>query len=149
MEKVENLGGFNCGTIVVAGFPGIGKSFLKDIGGDRVADLHHKNFDRDSFPENCVDYVQSLLGKAEIILTSTHRDVLMELERVGIDYILVYPDKSLKNEYLDRYKKSTYKDSLNRKWELFMKNMEGANPAKRIILKSGEYLKDKLNLLYL
>jgi hypothetical protein len=146
MEKIDTE--LNKGTVVIAGFPGVGKSYLKSIGEDKVVDINY-NFDKDNFPENYVDYVQSLLGKKEIVLISTHRDILMEIERVGIDYILVYPQEDLKIEYVRRYGESQFSKLLDQKWDLFIKNMSNANPNKRIVLKSGEYLKDKLNFLYL
>jgi hypothetical protein len=151
--KIDKFEDFNKGSLVVAGFPGIGKSHLKDMGGDKISDSDSSKFPKDSFPENYIDHIQSLLGKKEIILVSTHKDVLMEMERVGIDYILVYPDRSLKSEYLDRYRNrkspTQFVNVLDQKWDSFMKDIDAANPNKRIILKSGEYLMDKLTSLYL
>lgn len=147
--KIDKFENFNNGSIVIAGFPGIGKSHLKSIGGDKVIDINISEFNKEEFPENCVDYIQSILGEKEIIIVPAHRDILIEMERVGINYILIYPDRSLKSEYLERYKGNKFADSLSKKWDSFMNNVDSANPNKRIILKSGEYIKDKLNLLYL
>ena len=143
----------NKGSVVVSGFPGIGKSYLCKIGGDKIEDVSHIRFNSEFFPEFYVDHIMSLLGKREIILISSHRDVLIELERVGIDYILVHPSRKSKNEYINRYKSmnlsSQFINTFDSKWESYLRDIESACPSKRIVLKSGEYLKDRLNSLYL
>lgn len=140
-------------SIVVAGFPGIGKTHLSKMSGDKIIDVSVRDFPKDDFPESYVDYVQSLFKTGKMILISTHRDVLMEIERVGIDYVLVYPERGLKDEYINRCKNNGssqgFISKLDKNWDLFMKNVDYAMPNKRIVLKSGEFILDKLTMLYL
>lgn len=135
-------------THIIAGFPGVGKSWLKDKLGEEVSDSDSSKFPKDEFPQNYIDHIKSLQGKKKIILVSTHKDVLNKLEEEGISYILAYPKRELKEEYLERYKERgsppQFIELLDKKWDSFIDDLEQANPTKRIILNKGEFLKDKL-----
>ena len=52
----------------------------------------------------------------------------MEIERVGIDYVLVYPERGLKDEYINRCKNNGssqgFISKLDKNWDLFMKNVD-------------------------
>lgn len=138
-------------SYIIAGFPGVGKSWLKnkDKLGNFISDSDSSKFSKEDFPQNYINHIKSLAGVKLIILVSTHKDVLDNLEKEGINYILVYPKRELKDEYLERYKQrgspQAFIDLLNNKWDSFMDDLENANPKKRIILGKGEFLKDKLN----
>ena len=90
-------------STIISGFPGIGKSFLSILEGDKVLDLDSGNF---SGENKWSLYKQTLLesiGKYKYILVSTHietRDILNEL---NIPYYIIFPDKSLKPNYIQRY----------------------------------------------
>lgn len=135
-------------TYIIAGFPGVGKSWLKNKLGDEVSDSDSSKFPKDEFPQNYINHIKSLIGNKKIILVSTHKDVLNNLEKENLDYILVYPNRELKDEYIKRYKErgspQAFLDLLNNKWDSFINDMENANPKKRIVLNKGEFLKDKL-----
>lgn len=138
----------NITTHVIAGFPGVGKSWLSDKLGDKVSDSDSSKFPKDGFPQNYINHIKSLIGVKKIILVSTHKPVLQALESEGIQYVLVHPGRDLKDEYLERYKKrgspQAFIDLLNKNWDSFMNDIESANPKRRIVLKAGEYLKDGL-----
>lgn len=135
-------------TYIIAGFPGVGKSWLKNKLGDEVSDSDSSKFPKDEFPQNYINHIKSLIGNKKIILVSTHKEVLNELEKENLDYILVYPNRELKDEYIKRYKErgspEQFLNLLNNKWDSFINDMEKANPKKRIVLNKGEFLKDKL-----
>lgn len=135
-------------TYIIAGFPGIGKSFLKNQYHQSVSDSDSSTFPKDQFPQNYIDHIKSLIGEKKLILVSTHKDVLNKLEEEKIDYILAYPKRELKGEYLERYKKrgspQVFLDLLESKWDSFLNDMETANPKKRIVLNEGEFLIDKI-----
>lgn len=140
-------------TYIIAGFPGIGKSWLKDKYGGYISDSDSSTFPKDEFPQNYITHIQSLIGKKTVILVSTHKEVLEGLESNNIDYILVYPQRKLKPEYLKRYKErgspEGFVNLLDSKWDNFMDDLEQrTKPKQRIILKKGEYLKDILNKIY-
>ena len=64
-----------------------------------------------------------------------------------IEYTLVYPDRSLKREYIERYKKrgspQAFIDLMEAKWDDFIDDCEN-DPSDKLVLRSGEYLKDVL-----
>lgn len=95
-------------TTVIAGFPGVGKSHAKRIldgSGYMVSDSDSSHHPKVGFPDNYLQHIQQLLdtGEYDYLFVSSHDIVRMELQERDIDYILVYPDKSLKEEYLRRY----------------------------------------------
>lgn len=56
-----------------------------------------------SFPWNYINNAQELLADGwNIIFLSTHREVLEELERRGLDYVVVYPCRELRKVWLKR-----------------------------------------------
>ena len=133
-------------TFIISGFPGVGKSWLKNKYKEGISDSDSSQFPKDDFPQNYIKHIKSLIGDKSIILTSTHKEVLDGLESENIDYILVYPQKELKEEYLERYKERGSPEGfiklLDSKWDEFMSDLENTYPKKRIILKEGQYLKD-------
>lgn len=106
-------------AIVIAGFPGVGKTYLfNEIG---CGDMEGMILDSDSssfswiqnengdkvrnpeFPKNYIQHIKDNLSKAKIILISTHKEVLQEMNDSGIKYIIVSPDLELKEEMIGRY----------------------------------------------
>jgi hypothetical protein len=138
-------------TYIIAGFPGVGKSWLKNKYGDKISDSDSSQFPKDEFPQNYINHIKSLIGNKIVILVSTHKEVLQELENNNIDYILVYPNRELKDEYLERYKQrgspEGFINLLNNKWDEFHNDLENTKPFKKIVLNKGEFLKDILNKL--
>jgi hypothetical protein len=107
-------------TKVISAFPACGKSYVfehkqdcfrgildsdssefswvKDVNGNNTTE---RNPD---FPNNYIQHIKDNLGKVEIIFVSSHDVVRNSLKENNIDYTLVYPDKSLKNEWMRRFK---------------------------------------------
>lgn len=135
-------------TVIIAGFPGVGKSFLYNQYGEDVSDSDSSKFSKDNFPQNYIEHIKSLIGGKKLILVSTHKEVLEALENEGLGYILVYPKRELKEEYIQRYKDrgspEGFINLLNSKWDEFHNDLENTNPKRRIILNKGEFLKDRL-----
>lgn len=120
---------------IIAGFPGIGKTYFKASFAskeskqilDSDSSFFHWKYTmetdgkvvrrpNENFVEDYVNYVQyqrqellkqpqmSSLPVNGIILVSTHPEVLSKLFYNHMYPILVYPDKSLKDVYLEKYK---------------------------------------------
>jgi hypothetical protein len=107
-------------TKVISAFPACGKSYsyknrqhlfkgildsdssefswIKDSEGNNTKE---RNPD---FPNNYIQHIKDNIGKVEIIFISSHDVVRKALKDNNIKYTLVYPDKSLKEEWLDRCK---------------------------------------------
>lgn len=107
-------------TMVIAAFPGTGKSFCVKNENDKfngILDSDSSNFSwvKDSngnntternpdFPNNYIKHIKENIGKVEVIFVSSHKEVREALEREGIEYILVYPNVFQKDDYIKRYK---------------------------------------------
>lgn len=97
-------------SIIVAGFAGIGKSWLKN---ESLLSQKWTVTDQDSADVVCkegnweTNYVADAISKAQrpyqIILISTHDKVREQLVAQQARFVLVYPDESLLQEYIDRW----------------------------------------------
>lgn len=92
---------------VISAFPGTGKSYFFQKFKDKVEihDSDSSTFDKDNFPENYLEHIKALMTTdKKTILVSSHEEVRNALVENGIKFYLIYPDKALKDEYIERYK---------------------------------------------
>lgn len=138
-------------TLIISGFPGVGKTSLyqKSSGDFIIMDSDSSTFDKKEFPENYICHIKENIGKADIILVSSHKDVRLALESHGIEFMLIYPNIGLKDEYLERYKQrgSTqgFIDLIAKNWELWINEimeLENNDYITKFELKSNEYLSE-------
>ena len=138
---------------VVAGFPGVGKSVLFKNSNLNVLDSDSSKFSwiepgvrHPDFPQNYINHIKVNIGVADIILVSSHDVVRKALAESGIEYYLVYPDISLKEEYLDRYRQRGNDEKfialLKSKWEEFILSIEEETFPTLLKLSSNQYLSD-------
>lgn len=95
-------------VLVVSGFPGIGKTTSVDMlkkEGYRVVDSDYSLWAKERFPRNYITHLSGLIrsGEYDVIFVSSHYVVREELIKRGIKFTLVYPDRSLKDAYIQRY----------------------------------------------
>jgi len=137
-------------TLIIAGFPGVGKSyFCNRVNGLLILDSDSSKFSQlPDFPQNYVRHIEENIGKADAILVSTHQVVRDALRERGIHYVLVYPDRSQKEAYLERYRNRGSSDDfismLEREWDTFIDSIEQEMFPIKIKLKDSEYLSDAL-----
>lgn len=143
-------------TLVISAFPGTGKSFItknnnkKDfvvLDSDSSEYSWFKKGERNpDFPNNYIKHIKENLGKADIIMVSSHKDVRDALVKNNIDFTLVYPDKSLKDEYIKRYQErgndEKFIETLDKNWNNWIEELENQTGCKKIVLKSGQFLSD-------
>ena len=134
-------------AVVISGFPGIGKSrFFKNNSSISVSDSDSSQFAKEDFPENYIRHIVNLLDVKNIIMVSSHKIVREALEKVGIKYFLVYPDRSLKEEYLSRYRERGSGDFfvgfVSTNWGAWIDEMEQSTYPTKIALQAGEFLSD-------
>ena len=133
---------------IISGFPGIGKSSLYNQAPERIADSDSSQFDKSEFPDNYIVHIRNLLeeGVKDYILVSSHFEVRDELEERGFPFFLVYPERGLKNEYLQRYRDrkspQAFVDMMDANWDKFITGCEDQEGCEHIVLKSGQYLAD-------
>lgn len=79
-----------------------------------------------------------------IILVSSHEDVRQMLRDQGIDYILAYPQRELKEEYIRRYKArgntEGFVNMMEEKWNDFIDSCDADPTDTKIVLGEGEFL---------
>lgn len=118
--------------VIVSGFPGIGKSRFAAAFMGTCSDSDSSLFDKSAFPGNYMDHIAGHLQlNTNVILVSSHkvvRDALIERE---MPYCLVYPDQSLKAEYLERYSgrnsPQAFIDLLDKNWDAWLAECRGVD----------------------
>jgi len=147
-------------TKIIAGYPGVGKShYSRNHPDETVLDSDSSSFSwttspdgsrsrNHEFPQNYIEHIKQNVGTAAIIFVSTHAEVRDALAKNGIDFVIVYPDSSLKEEYLQRFRErgdsQTFIDLMVAKWDEWHKELEELN-AKRVVLQSGEHMDDAID----
>ena len=148
-------------TIICAGFTGVGKSFfIKSNPNLKCMESESSNFtdnrgtnrilitENSEWPNNYLNHIKENIGKYDIIFVSTHKELRESLTENNIEFLLVYPDISLKEEYLERYKKrgssNDYLKLVDKNWETWINQLENEK-CKKIVLNSNEYLSDMFN----
>lgn len=159
-------------TIIISGFPGIGKTYMANVRWDPMipacADCESSNYQWKKDPlgiagptriENWVqDYVDDILklrdfgdtdkGYYDFILISTHEEVRHELRRRKVEYLIVYPNIILRNEYMIRYlKRGSSVDFLKKMYDTWNDKICSMiyDPMPAILLEKGQYLRDLFN----
>lgn len=146
----KSIGFKNKESLLICGFPGVGKSYLTKEFGSVVSDSDSSTFDKKDFPSNYIKHINSLIGKKKVICISTHKEVLDEVEKLGVNFLIIHPERSLKNEYLERYKErgspEEFVKMMGEKWDSFMDAIEQPRENSwRIVLKKGEFLGNYFN----
>lgn len=136
---------------VISAFPGCGKSHLYNILKETIdiLDSDSSKFDKANFPKNYIDHIKDNISKVDIILVSSHEDVRKELVKNKIDFTLVFPHISLKDQYIERYKKRGSPENfiklLDNNWDNWIEQLENQKNCNKIILKENQYLSDIIN----
>jgi len=144
-------------TKIISGFPGIGKTFYKQNSCLNVLDSDSSKFSwiekgirHPNFPQNYINHIKKNTNKVDIILVSSHKIVREALVNNNIGFTLIFPERNLKKEYIERFRNrgndKSFINLLETSWDLFVDEMENQKNCKIIRLKSGEFLTNK-NLL--
>ncbi|QIN99774.1 hypothetical protein vaffelhjerte_154 [Salmonella phage vaffelhjerte] len=133
---------------VISAFPGCGKTYFTKCF-PRVLDSDSSKFQKDNFPANYIEHISQAIEEGKLILVSSHKEVRDALHAAGIDFILLYPERELKEEYLARYKERGSPDSfislLDSKWDEWITSCE-CDPAISIPMESGEFITDLVSI---
>lgn len=153
--------------MLISGFPGIGKTALEskyqnviDLDGTYIFDLTSKqkkmNFEKlkginkpfnKDWPFCYIKDIKEKLLEYDIVLICQHKQLLLELDKQNIQYIIVYPQKDCIDEYMQRYKtRGNSEEYINKKRKSFYTqiNYLSQNTKNHWILEKGEYLEDRL-----
>ncbi|WPH68783.1 hypothetical protein [Stenotrophomonas phage BUCTxx100] len=116
-------------------------------------DSDSSQFDKVEFPQNYIQHIKSHIDFCSGVMpgltmfVSSHDVVRKALKENALDYTLVYPDRSLKEEWIERYNKrgspQSFIDLLTNKWDDFIDSCESDDGCKeRFVLQSGQGLSD-------
>jgi hypothetical protein len=138
-------------TKVYSAFPGCGKTTYFNTTDKNVLDSDSSKFDKRLFPENYLEHIKHNMNidSVDKILVSSHKVVRDVLTSNGIPYVLIYPERDLKDEYIQRYLERGNNDSfielLKNNWDVWMDEMDNQKGCNKIRLKSGEFLTDVID----
>lgn len=103
-----------------------------------------------NFPENYIRDIVSLAREGYIVLISSHKEVRDELNKRRIPFTIVLPSLDMKQEMIDRYIKRGNQENfvtmLENNYETFVNDLM-SDPNNKIVLDSGQYLKDVVRFI--
>ena len=133
-------------TKLISAFPGTGKSHFYNTSNLDVLDSDSSTFDKSNFPQNYIEHIKSNKGKIDIIMISTHEDVRDALVGNKLIFNLVYPERELNEEYIERYKQrgndGNFVKLLETNWDSWMDELESQKHCKHIRLSKGKFIAD-------
>lgn len=151
IEKIKSFKKDN-GNIIISAFPGMGKSFATDSlkkSGYKVSDSDSSNFSKDKFPQNYIDHIKKIKNKKDIVFISSHKEVRDSLKDNNIEYIIIYPYQSDKEDMMERYKgrgnDEKFIKFMDENYNNFIKEIEKEDFPVKIKIHSNKYLKDLLD----
>lgn len=136
--------------MIIAGFPGIGKTEYQKNSKLPVCDSDSSNFENledgspnPNFIEEYFAHIESVLQIQQVIvLVSTHEAVLRELKRRNMNYVVVIPEEGLLDEYIERYQNrgstETFINLIASNWFDWLEDIKSNH--KCFELTRGEYL---------
>lgn len=137
-------------TIIVSAFCGTGKTYLAEKFTDTYQEIECWEYREGDFPNNYVQDVIKALGKIKYLFISTDPVILKELNKLGMEIYLIYPKNELRYEYLDRFleRDSPYDfiGTIIKYWNVWINELKEQDYCKHIVLESGEYLADGLEI---
>lgn len=149
----EFQGLISVSPILISAFPGTGKTYFRDQYPATTLDSDSSQFswDKDGnrnpdFPQNYIQHIKEKLQKGVglIIFVSSHKVVRDALLENNIHFLLIFPERELKEEYLKRFRDrgsdNAFVDLLKKNWDVWMDDMESQIGCEVVRLKSGEFL---------
>ena len=149
-------------TKVISAFPGTGKSYFAASfeSSAEVFDLDTGNFTQGygadgkvidpDFPNNYLLAIKEQIGKTKTLLVGCQPEVIAALRKEEIPFTIVYPERGLKGEYIDRFKlrhsPQSFIELISNNWDLFLDFLEKQEDCERIILRSEQYVGDAVSV---
>lgn len=148
--------------LIICGFPGVGKTGAESSATEKknyefydmestpfrwVVGIDHKRVPNPHFPGCYVDDIEASASKygRKYTMVSSHKEVRDEMKMRGLRYIIVVPERNLRDEYLLRYVARGSDIGLIEQvydhWDEWLDDIEN-DGAPVIHLKSGQFLAD-------
>lgn len=149
---------YNISCKVWSVFPICGKTYCANKLGINAVDSDSSQFSwiikegkkirNPDFPRNYIEHIKDATTKHDYVFVSSHQEVRTALEKEGIPFVLVYPNRSLLSNWIERYQKRDvngfFIQALIDNWDKWQDELDKQKCYKRIILKEDEYLSDVL-----
>lgn len=136
-------------TKIYCVFSGCGKTYFNKNEKNKIVlelDKDQSRFLKQDFPNYYIQYVRENIGKVDIILVSSHKEIRDALINNNIDFTLVYPNKNLKEYYKENYLKrgstQLFVDVMDRNWDNWIDDLKQQKCYEKIELQKDEYLSD-------
>lgn len=130
---------------VYSAFCGTGKSFLCQQS-DKYEELECWKYRDGNFPTNYIEDVKKHITETEYLFISTDPVILKQLK--GFEIVLIYPNLSLKTEYLQRYidrqSPNEFVDMLDKNWNNWLTELVEQDYCTHVVLETGQHLEDIL-----
>jgi hypothetical protein len=137
-------------TIIISGFPCVGKSVACNVFNNVLdSDSSYYSWSKDGirnpdFPNNYIEHIKRNIGRARWILVSSHKIVRDALDKEGLPYILVYPSRDQKEQYLQRCRNrknpESFIEMLDKNWDDFITDCEKQGNCEHRVLRPNETL---------
>jgi len=137
-------------TKFIYAFPGVGKTYF-------CKNTNIKNFIEISKPtpeplkgEYLKAFVDSLVsydGKVGIVFIEFDINIINKLNKFSDKVTLIYPQDKLRDEYIERYKKTQcleFCNYMHYNWDSLLSEIKSVGYCNHIILASGSYISDFL-----
>ncbi len=139
-------------TTLCAAFPGTGKTYFYE-NNENILDSDSSKFDKSEFPDNYIKYIKDeyikgklFLNETRVICISSHKEVRDALVENDLWFTLIYPDRSLKDEYIERYTKrgnnEKFVELITTNWDDWITELENQTRCTHIVLQSGQFISD-------
>lgn len=130
--------------LIISAFPGTGKSFFHGKY-PHVADSDSSQFDKRYFPSNYITHIQNRYDRGLCTFVSSHETVRKAMIAAGLPFLLVFPGKECKAEYLERYRlrgsPQAFIDLVDANWDTWIDGCE-TEEVDRFQLKPGQFITD-------
>ena len=148
--------------MIISAFPACGKSFFYSIYADTldsdsslfswIKEDNEERIRNPDFPQNYFEHIkQNYKNKnLDYIFVSSHEGIRTLMKDNNLPYVLVYPNKKLKAEWIGRcYLRGSspeFIENLCKNWDAWVEEcMYDTGAVFKIELQAGEYLSDYLN----
>ena len=139
-------------ALIIAAFPGSGKSTLCGKHHDQFLDLDSSRY-QENWPHRYLDAIEAIVPHCErTVFVSTHPEVLDGLAARGFAYSVAYPTDACQREYVERIRlrgQPSLAEIVDFNWAGFIEGLKGRSttpypPQSEIVLQPGQFLSDVL-----
>lgn len=143
--------------LIISAFPGTGKSYLYNTNPEKYGDSDSSQFSWTSpgvrnpnFVKDYVDHIEEASKTKRVLFVSSHEEVREEMRKRGIPYFLVRPDRSLKEEYIERFKQrgspEAFVTLMENKWDEMIDSCEKDSGNAIVFKEPDRYISDIINV---